>query len=233
VAVYREHVPTRPSILVFDVNETLLDIESMAPSFERIFGDPNALREWFNQLVLHSMAATLSGHYADFLTLADAVLKMVADVRNVPLSDGDRDSIKDEIRAMPAHPDVAPGLEALSSHGFRIAALTNSPPGRDGSSALDRAGLASYFERQFSVDAWRVYKPATQLYIDTARELGVAPSECMMVAAHQWDLIGAQNAGYSTALITRPGNAPLRVDGLPFPTLIAADLRELAGQLRC
>jgi 2-haloacid dehalogenase len=55
----------------------------------------------------------------------------------------------------------------------------------------------------------------------------------MMVAAHQWDLIGAQNAGYSSALITRPGNAPLRVDGLPFPTLIAVDLRELAGQLGC
>jgi 2-haloacid dehalogenase len=159
-------------MLVFDVNETLLDIESMASSFERIFGDRNVLREWFNQLVLHSMAATLSGHYADFLALADAVLKMVADVRHVPLSDGDRDSITEEMRALPAHPDVPTGLEALSSGGFRLAALTNSPPGRDGSSALNRAGLASSFERQFSVDAWRVYKPATQLYIDTARELG-------------------------------------------------------------
>jgi 2-haloacid dehalogenase len=52
-----------------------------------------------------------------------------------------------------------------------------------------------------------------------------------MVAAHAWDTIGAQSAGYSAALITRPGNAPLALDGLPQPTLIAADLRALAAQL--
>jgi 2-haloacid dehalogenase len=51
-----------PSVLVFDVNETLIAIESMAPLFERVFGDPQAMREWFNQLVMYSMAATLSGH---------------------------------------------------------------------------------------------------------------------------------------------------------------------------
>ena len=49
-----------PSVLVFDVNETLIDIESMTPLFERVFGDPQAMREWFNQLVLYSMTATLS-----------------------------------------------------------------------------------------------------------------------------------------------------------------------------
>ena len=30
-----------------------------------------------------------------------------------------------------------------------------------------------------------------------------------MVAAHVWDTIGAQSVGFSAALITRPGNAPL------------------------
>ena len=53
----------------------------------------------------------------------------------------------------------------------------------------------------------------------------------MMIAAHVWDTVGAQRAGYSAALITRPGNAPLPVDGLPQPTLVAADLRQLAEQL--
>ena len=37
----------RPSILVFDVNETLLDIEAIAPLFARVFGDGQVLREWF------------------------------------------------------------------------------------------------------------------------------------------------------------------------------------------
>ena len=52
-----------------------------------------------------------------------------------------------------------------------------------------------------------------------------------MVAAHVWDTIGAQSAGMSAALITRPGSAPLRVDGLPPPTLVADDLQQLARQL--
>ena len=52
-----------------------------------------------------------------------------------------------------------------------------------------------------------------------------------MVAAHVWDTIGAQSAGYSGALITRPGNALLPLDGLPQPTLVAPDLKQLAQKL--
>ena len=37
--------------IVFDVNETLLDLESLTPTFERIFGDHLALRRWFAELV--------------------------------------------------------------------------------------------------------------------------------------------------------------------------------------
>ena len=33
-----------PSICVFDVNETLLDIKFLAPLFERVFGDAKVLR---------------------------------------------------------------------------------------------------------------------------------------------------------------------------------------------
>lgn len=220
-----------PSVLVFDVNETLLDIESMAPLFDRIFGDRGVLREWFNQLVLYSMATTLSDHYADFFTLAQSVLQMLADVQGVALTDDDRKAIKAGMRSMPAHPDVENGMKMLSDSGFRLVAFTNSPPGQDGLTAADRAGLGRFFDRQFSVHASRAFKPATRLYRHVAGELGVEPSSCMMVAAHPWDLIGAQSVGYTTALITRPGHAALRADGLPEPTLVARDLRDLADQL--
>lgn len=48
-----------PSVPVFDVNETLIDIDSMAPLFERIFGDGRVVREWFGHLVMYPMTATL------------------------------------------------------------------------------------------------------------------------------------------------------------------------------
>jgi 2-haloacid dehalogenase len=221
----------QPSVLVFDVNETLIDIDSLAPHFDRTFGRPGVHREWFNQLVMYSMAITLSGAYTDFFALGQATLRMLADIHRVDVSDHDLHQLRADMLTMPAHPDVTDGLGALANHGYRLVTLTNSPPNREGPTPLEHAGLAGYFEHQFSVDPLRVFKPAPALYSHVATELGVAPTECMMVAAHVWDTIGAQAAGFTGALITRRGNAPLPVPELPQPTLIAKDLRRLAEQL--
>ena len=220
-----------PSVLVFDVNETLIDIESLAPHFERTFGDRLVLREWFNQLVMYSMTATLSGNYVDFFTLGQAVLRMIGDSRGLPISEGDLEDLAYGMRTMPAHPDVADGLAALRASGYRLVTLTNSPPKPGAPTPLESAGLAQFFEKQFSVDSWRVFKPSPELYTGVADELGVAPSDCMMVAAHVWDTIGAQSGGFGGALITRPANAPLPTLALPQPDVVVADVRELADRL--
>lgn len=46
-------VPGRP-VIVFDVNETLLDLDALRPTFDRIFNDPAAMRLWFADLILYS-----------------------------------------------------------------------------------------------------------------------------------------------------------------------------------
>ncbi|MGH3563972.1 MAG: haloacid dehalogenase type II [Mycobacterium sp.] len=224
-------MPVAPSVLVFDVNETLLDINALTPLFERTFRDPRAMREWFGYLVMYSMTATLSGRYVDFFTLGQGVFRMLADIRRVDITDDDMDGLKRGMLTMPAHPDVKDGLTVLRNNGFRLVTLTNSPSDPDGPTPLEHAGLARFFERQFSVDACRAFKPAPAVYQHVCEELEVAPAGCMLVAAHAWDTIGAQAAGFGAALITRPGNRPLPVDVLPQPALIAADLRHLAQQL--
>ncbi len=220
-----------PSVLVFDVNETLIDIDSIAAVFERIFGDPRVTREWFGQLVTYSMTVTSSGHYVDFFTLGQGVLRMLGTVRGVDINDDDVDALKHAMLTMPAHPDVADGLVVLRDNGFRLATLTNSPPSPFTPSPIENAGLGHLFERQFSVDACRAFKPAPAPYLYVCEQLAVAPADCMMVAAHVWDTIGAQSVGFAGALITRPGNATLPITGLPQPTVVAADLRELASDL--
>ena len=75
-----------PSICVFDVNETLLDIEFIAPLFQRLFGDRKLPREWFGHLILYSNVITLSGHYTPFLTLGQGVLKMLGSIHNVSIT---------------------------------------------------------------------------------------------------------------------------------------------------
>ena len=162
----------RPSVLVFDVNETLIDIVALEPHFERMFGDRQVLREWFGQLVMYSMAVTLSGNYIDFFALGQAVLRMTADVHRVPITDDDVRALGTGMATMPAHPDVADGLRALSDQGYRLVTLTNSPPSPNGPTPLEHAGLAGHFERQFSVDPSRVYKPSVQLYDRCSSRIG-------------------------------------------------------------
>jgi 2-haloacid dehalogenase len=219
-----------PSICVFDVNETLLDIESIAPLFQRLFGDRKVVRDWFNQLILYSNAISLSGPYASFFTLGQGVLKMLGSIHNVSVQQADIEELRMHMLTMPAHSDVPAGLKQLKDAGFRLITLTNSPPDPQ-ASPLKHAGIDGWFEKSFSVDRVRRFKPAPQAYHMVAEELDVPPPAICMVAAHVWDTIGAQSVGCSGALIARSGNAPLPVHGLPQPQAIAPDLPGLATQL--
>lgn len=220
----------KPSVIVFDVNETLIDIEALSPHFERVFGDGRVLREWFGQLVLYSMATALSGLYEDFSTLGRGVFEMLGAVHGVAVDAADVEALAEAMLTMPAHPDVEEGLTELRRAGFRLVTLTNSPPSPGGKGPLEHAGLAGHFERQFSVEAARTFKPSPRVYRMVAEELGVASADCGMVASHVWDTVGAQSAGFSAGLIARPGNAPLPVRGLPQPDLVAPDLPTLAAR---
>lgn len=221
----------KPSVLVFDVNETLIDFESMNPLFKRVFGDERVLREWLGHLVMYSMTLTLSGLYKDFFSLGQGLFEMLGAIHGINVKPADVEELKKGMLTMPAHADVKEGLKQLKDAGFRMVTLTNSPSNKGGKTPLENAGLADFFERQFSIETARAYKPAPILYHMVAQELEVRPSACCMIAAHVWDTIGAQSAGLAAGLITRPGNAPLLIPGLPQPNVVSPDLLALAVQM--
>src|SRR5262245_39481459 len=166
----------KPSVLIFDVNETLIDIESMKPLFRRVFGDERVLREWFGHLITYSMTLTLSCLYADFFALGQGLFEMVGAIHKVEVKSADTEALKDGMLTMPAHADVKKGLELLMEVGFRMVTLTNSPPNKSGKTPLENAGIADFFERQLSVEIARAYKPAQNLYHMAAREMEVPAS---------------------------------------------------------
>ena len=214
------------SILVFDVNETLLDLSALDPSFEAAFGTGSARREWFGLVLRMSMQATILGDYSDFGILAGAALDALAASRGVELTETQRAGILGTVRTLPPHADVLPALQKLRDGGWRMVALTNSSPAM-AASQLDSAGIE--FERVFSVDAVKKFKPSPEVYLYVAAELGVSPPDLMMVAAHAWDIAGAMHAGLKGAFLARPGQV---LDGLtPRPSHVARDLNELADRL--
>ena len=217
-------------IIVFDVNETLLDITTLEPLFDRLFGDAAMLRTWFAELILYSQTMTLSGIYVPFGELAAGTLSMAGSNRDIAISDADIAELKERLGDMPAHPDVVPALTRLRDAGFRLVTLTNSA-GSPSPTPLEKAGIDRFFDRHFSVEAVQKFKPAPQTYQYVANELGVETADLLMVACHLWDIVGAQAAGCKGAFITRPNNAILPAEGLPVPDIVVSGLGELVDQL--
>lgn len=222
--------PREPSILVFDVNETLLDLTTLEPVFGRIFADARIMRDWFAQLVLYSEAMTLAGRYAPFSELGGGALRMVGETQGIEVSDADVDELKTHMASMPALPDVAPALDKLREAGFRLVTLTNSAPG-PAPTPLERAGLALFFDRSFSVHEVGRFKPAPECYRLVCDELAVEPQDLCMIACHHWDVLGAQAVGCAGAFVRRPGNAVLPAPDLPVPDITADDMGALADEI--
>lgn len=135
-------------------------------------------------------------------------------IHSVSIQQADIDELGMRSATMPAHPDVPVGLKQLKDAGFRLVTLTNSPPDAQ-ISQLRHAGIDGFFERLFSVDRVRRYKPAPQVYHMAAEELNVQTAAICLISVHVWDNLGAQNAGCSSALVARPGNAPPPALALP------------------
>ena len=212
-------------VLLFDVNETLLDLGVLDQPFEDLFGAGGVRREWFARLLHLSTVVTALGKYVDLSDLAVQALDATAAAHDVELTSGERESVTSRLRSLPPHPDVAEGLGILADAGFRMAALTNSGLAT-ARARLEDAGIADKFERILSAETTALFKPHPQPYRDAAEALGVDVETLRVVAAHDWDCAGALGAGAVAAFLARPGQT--YAEALAPVDLSAEDLPALA-----
>ena len=130
-------------------------------------------------------------------------------------------------------PDSVPGLTRLRRI-YILATLSN------GNVALimnmaRRAGLP--WDVVLGAEVARHYKPDPEAYLVTADLLGLPPEQCMMVAAHNGDLLAASRLGFRTAFVHRrteygPGQTKdLRPERAY--DVVAEDFVDLADKLGC
>ena len=221
---------TRPKVIFFDVNETLLDLTPLKQSVgEALGGRPELAPLWFTTLLQYSLVATVADRYRNFDEIGAACLRMVAEAHGVELSPDAAERHLAPMRSLPPHPDVIPALERLRGDGFRLATLTNSSKAAV-ADQMKNAGLAGFFESSLSVEEVGLYKPHAHVYRWAARRVGADVSGCLLVAAHGWDVAGASWAGMRTAFVARPGQQSFPLG--PAIDIAIPSLEGLPGALR-
>jgi len=215
-------------IIVFDVNETLLDVGALDPLFERMFGDAGVRREWFGQMLQSAFVSTIVDSYRDFGTLAMGALAMVAERHGVTVADEDRQALGAGMRSLPPHPEVREAMDRLRDAGFRLSTLTNSTP-EVAEAQLANAGLRDLVVHVLSADTVRRLKPAPEPYRMAAERHEVSIGAIRLVAAHAWDIAGALRTGSAAAFVARPGQV-LDPAGAQ-PDIVGANLDDVAKQI--
>tara|TARA_R110002074_G_scaffold59183_2_gene144278 strand:- start:70644 stop:71366 length:723 start_codon:yes stop_codon:yes gene_type:complete len=220
----------RPKVLFFDVNETLLDLTVVKKQVGKALGGrEDLLPLWFTTMLQYSLVTSGSGQYQPFGHIGAAALQMVAANQDITISENEaRTIILESIGNLPPHPEVKEALTELRNTGYKLVAFTNSS--KEGlKKQFKSAGLTEYFDDLLSVEETGKFKPFIDTYAWGAKKMGIRPEECMLIAAHGWDVAGALWAGWRAAFISRPGQQiyPLA----PKTEIVASDLKKVADIL--
>ncbi|SNR51128.1 MULTISPECIES: haloacid dehalogenase type II [Hymenobacter] len=223
---------SRPQVILFDVNETLLDMSKLKLAVNKAFGNKFAFKQWFGLLLQYSLVDTVTDSYHPFGTIGDAALDMAAAMlEEKPLKPTKKSEILDLMTQLAPHKDVPHGLEMLVDAGFRLVAFTNSPkPVLD--QQLRHARIIRYFQQGLSIETVSKYKPHPETYQAALQTIGLPAAAALLVAAHGWDVAGAAHAGLQTGFIARPGQtlyplaAPPTYTGKTLPDLVKQLLRQ-------
>ena len=122
--------------------------------------------------------------------------------------------------------DAIEGLRSLGSR-YRLVALSNGEQWY--LEKLLGSNVPVEFDAIISVEQVGAFKPAPGIYRKAVQRLGCEPGEILMVAAHAFDILGAQACGFKAAYVNRY-NLPTE-DSEYQPDIIVTDFVELAERL--
>jgi 2-haloacid dehalogenase len=183
--------------VAFDVNETLLDLSPVRAALVEAGEAEWLLGTVFARTLMTGFAAATVGSWCTFRDAFDAAL-----AQETGLSADARAAVADSFRELSPHPDVEPALRRLVEAGVRVITLSHGSPGV-AETGLERGGITPLVERTLTSEAIRAWKPSREVYLWAAGTCRVAPDRIALVAAHGWDVLGAQRAGLTGAWFPR------------------------------
>lgn len=214
--------------ILFDINETVLDLSILKPKFHQHMGDDNHMSTWFAMLLHSSTVCLVTNTKTDFKKLALAALQSLAGRLKLNIPDEGYHDILSTFACLPAHDDIKPAMTELRKAGFTLVALSNSSSELL-KSQLCQSGLSDYFDDAISVEHAQTFKPSKNAYHFALDKLQAHPSKVRLVATHDWDTHGAMCAGLKAAYIDR-SNAPYNPHYL-LPDIVAGSMSDIAQKI--
>lgn len=192
----------RPTVVAFDVLETLFPLDPLKSRLKDAGLPADALQLWYARTLRDGLALDMTGQFKSYRDVAQATLEgLLAEHSKQPGEERVRE-ILDAMGELPPHPDVHPTLELLRSASVKAIALTNGST-KNTEKLLRHAGLDHLVAAIVSIDDVQRWKPARAVYLQGATAAGVETSQLALVAAHAWDVQGAHQAGLTTGWLPR------------------------------
>ncbi len=202
----------RPNVVLFDVLETLINLNPLAARLEEVGQPATTLQPWFLRFQRDAMALTLAGDQAPFEPLARESLRTET---RYTLSERDVEYVVEGFSSLPTFDDAVPALKKLSEAGISVGCLTVNSPQKT-RSFLEGAGLSGYVDHVVTAQEAGIWKPHPDIYRFAARRLHTPIERMALIAVHAWDCHGAKKAGalagWCARLETRPGDVFLPAD---------------------
>jgi 2-haloacid dehalogenase len=221
-------------VLTFDQYGTVVDMqggltEAITPYLKEKgwTGEPSRFVTWWRRTHFeNSMIDALCDRaHTPYRQIGHRAVSFTLDRAGIAHTSGEVEMLVAEIEKLRPFAEVPEALQRLAKR-YKLVILSNGD--RDMLEAA-KPYLGHSFDATISVQEAGYFKPHRKTYETAARILGLSEMECMHVANHVFDCIGAKAAGMRTAFIDRRAR--------PFgqtqhePDLIVKSMTELADIL--
>ncbi|MDJ0568271.1 MAG: haloacid dehalogenase type II [Pleurocapsa sp. MO_192.B19] len=186
-------------IVVFDIIGTCFSLEKPRQKLIELGAPDYALELWFAQALRDAFVFSHAGGYRPLKEILQAELPRTLQTLDLELNSSQLSQIMGTFSELELQPEAEEAFKVLTTSGWKIIALTNGS--KDATrKLLERAGVQKYFAEVYSVDAIALTKPHPDVYkmIQTDNLENV-----WLVAAHAWDIAGAEGVGMKTAFVTQ------------------------------
>lgn len=219
--------------LVFDQYGTIVDIQKGLTDGSKKFlfdkgwsGDPHRFVTWWRRTHFeNSMIDSLceNGH-TPYREISRGAVSHVMDRCGISFVEEEANWLVDKIQTLKPFPEVPDSLASFREVGLDLAILSNGDP-----DMLDAARqyIGFDFDQIISVEEAGHYKPHWSTYALAEKVMQIRREECLFVANHSFDCIGAKSFGMQTAFINKR-NRPFG-STLHSPDVIVPNMSELAN----